>query len=49
MPDGRVWITSDAGGGGMYLDSTVLGPIKSDAVIGTATHIVLPPWRFQKL
>jgi len=43
------WITSDGGGGGKYLDSSVLGPVPLKKIVGTATHIVLPPWRFTRL
>lgn len=43
------WITSDGGGEGKYLDSSILGPVPLEKVIGTATHVVLPPWRFTRL
>ena len=47
-PDSTCWVTSDAGER-KFLDSSILGPLPNESIVGRATHIVFPPSRVRRL
>lgn len=48
IPPGHCWVASDAGVG-RYLDSSVLGPVPHDRLLGRAVWIVYPFHRLSAL